>query len=64
MAKINIKESMKKVVTGVLLLDGEEILIEVDDYDEPFNLKEMYSAFHGRKVTMSVDLKIDHSPLD
>lgn len=62
MGKAMIKETMKKSVTGVLDLDNEEILVEVEGYDEPLELRELFAMFNGRSIKIDMALNIEHKP--
>ena len=62
MAKSPIKETVKKDVEGVLDLDGETTLIEVEGYEEPLSFNDIYSMFNGRRVKISMTLSVETRP--
>lgn len=61
MAAAKTKKNIRLSTQGVLNLDDEEVLIEIEDFDEPVSFKELYKEFNGHTVNISIDTKIEYS---
>lgn len=44
-------------IKGILLIDGGQLCVEVEDIEKPFNLAEFLKDFDGIEVTLSVTHK-------
>lgn len=54
-----IKETHTLSVEGFLDLDNEEILIEVEEFSEPLELRDLLKKFNGCNIKLSLKLAND-----
>lgn len=52
-SKVSTKESLN--AKGILNLDGDEILLEIEDVDTPVALIDLLKDFNGKEVSISVN---------
>lgn len=52
-SKVSTKESL--TAKGILNLDGDEILLEIEDVDTPVALVDLLKDFNGKEVSISVN---------
>lgn len=52
-SKVSTKESLN--AKGILNLDGDEILLEIEDVDTPVALVDLLKDFNGKEVSISVN---------
>lgn len=52
-SKVSTKESLN--AKGILNLDGDEILLEIEDVDTPVAFVDLLKDFNGKEVSISVN---------
>ena len=58
MAKSKINQTIRKSVEGVLHLEGENIIVEIEDTGER-DFRDLFKKFNGENVKISISVSND-----
>ena len=64
MAKIVMKDTMKKYAIGTFNFSGDELMIEIDGFDEPQRLRDIFAGFDGEEGKITLDMSVDYKSED